>query len=271
MSKTRFVPQDAAAPLTGRVKEATGPALIRWTIVVAWTATALGHVSGWERLFGHDELLVGGFPPWLSLVLFLLGWQVMVAAMMLPSSLAGFQRFAGLVPVGEGGSQLLASFLGGYVLVWTAFGTAALVGDGLVHGIVDTWPWLAARPWLIGGAALVLAGGFELVKPARPCRPVAFPGRKPGDEHLGPAMATRLGADHGLRRLRRCWGLMLLSFAAGMTSLAWMVVLTVVMMLEGGERPWRVTGGQVGATLLTLGCLVLLDPAWLPALFPGAW
>lgn len=35
-----------------------------------------------------------------------------------------------------------------------------------MHGIVDGWPWLAARPWFLGGTLLLVTGGFELFKPA---------------------------------------------------------------------------------------------------------
>jgi hypothetical protein len=41
--------------------------------------------------------------------------------------------------------------------VWVVFGWAALVLDGGVHGTVDAVGWLAARPWLVGAAALALA------------------------------------------------------------------------------------------------------------------
>lgn len=270
MTSIRLTPRDRAALLLARADEATAPAFLRWVIALAWTATVLGHMTGWDELAGHDELLAGGFPPWLTLVLFLAGWLLMVAAMMLPSSLPQFQRFAGLVPAGAQPRPLLASFLGGYALVWTMFGAVALVGDGFLHSIVDGWPWLAARPWFLGGALLLVAGGFELFKPAEPCRTAGPTGTTPDGKHLVPTLATRMGADHGLQRLRRCWPLMLLSFAAGMTSLAWMAVLTVLMTLEGNERPGRVAGIPIGAGLLALGAVVLLNPAWLPALSLGA-
>ena len=259
---------DSGAHRAARRNDAAAPAFVWWIIVAAWGAAVLGHVTGWNQLLGHDELLTGDSPLWITFALFLVGWQVMVAAMMLPSSLVGFQQFAATIPPEAARSRLLASFLAGYALAWTGFGIAAILGDGVVHGVVDGSPWLAARPWVIGGSALVLAGGFELRRPVERRRTVApSPSNR---DRLRPTVATRMGADHGLQRLRHCWPLMLLSFAAGMTSLVWMAVLTLLMALqEGREQRRRVTAAHVGTGLLTVGALVLINPAWLPPLFPG--
>lgn len=260
--------QNSRKAVVASCNAAAGPVFVWWIILAAWGTAVAVHVTGWDELLGHDELLTSDVPIWLTLVLFLAGWHVMVAAMMLPSSIAGFQRFAATIPPQARRSHLLASFLAGYALAWTAFGIGALLGDSVVHSIVDGWPWLAARPWVIGGTALVLVGGLELHRPVQQRRTVAA--KAHSHTQLRPAVAIRLGADHGLQRLRDCWPLMLLSFAAGMTSLLWMAVLTVAMTLgHGHEQPRRVTAAHAGAGLLALGMLVLANPAWLPLLFPG--
>lgn len=260
--------QDSGRAVVARCNAAAGPVFVWWIILAAWGTAVAVRVTGWDELLGHDELLTGDSPLWLTLVLFLAGWQMMVAAMMLPSSIPGFQRFAATIPPHARRSHLLALFLAGYALAWTAFGIGALLGDSVVHSVVDGWPWLAARPWVIGGSSLVLVGGLELRRPVQQRRTVAARARS--HTQLRPAVATRLGANHGLQRLRDCWPLMLLSFAVGMTSLLWMAVLTVVMTLgHGHEQPRRVTAAHAGAGLLALGTLVLTNPAWLPPLFPG--
>lgn len=212
--------QDSGRTVVARCNPAAGPVFVWWIILAAWATAVAVQVTSWDELLGHDELLTSDVPIWLALVLFLAGWQVMVAAMMLPSSIAGFQRFAATIPPHAPRSRLLASFLAGYALAWTAFGVAALLGDGVIHSVVDGWPWLAARPWVIGGSALVLVGGLELRRPVE--RRSTIAARARSHTQLRPAVATRLGADHGLQRLRHCWPLMLLSFAVGMTSLLWM-------------------------------------------------
>lgn len=241
---------------------------VRWIILAAWSTATINRVAGWGQLLEHDELFTGTSTLWFSLALFLAGWQVMVAAMMLPSSVPVLRHFADSIPAEDHRSALLASFLGGYALAWTAFGLAALLADGVVHTIVDDSPWLAARPWVVGGAALVLAGGFELRKRPRSHRSLAVEPRNRLDGHRTGAIRT--GAGHGLQQLRHCWPLVLVSFATGMASLVWMAVLTVIMALpQGRERGRRLTAAHGGAGLLALGALVLVHPAWLPPLFPG--
>ena len=55
----------------------------------------------------------------------------------------------------------MVAFVGGYALVWTAFGAFAFLGDVAVHRAVDASPWVRDRDWLIGPGVLALAGAFQ--------------------------------------------------------------------------------------------------------------
>jgi predicted metal-binding membrane protein len=78
----------------------------------------------------------------------------------------------------------------------------------------------------------------------------------------------RLGAHHGLRRLSRCWPLMLLSFAFGMASLWWMVALTLLMLVQERGGGWAAR--LMGVSMLVAAGLVIAHLGWMPSLFPGA-
>ena len=69
------------APLAGV------PAPVLGAVAAAWAAAIAAEATGAAGSLHHDSLLEGGpgFGP--ALVLFLVAWQVMVAAMMVPSSL----------------------------------------------------------------------------------------------------------------------------------------------------------------------------------------
>ena len=57
-------------------------------IAAAWAAAIGAQVAGVAALANHDSLLTGNGPPFvLAALIALLAWQVMIAAMMLPSSL----------------------------------------------------------------------------------------------------------------------------------------------------------------------------------------
>jgi predicted metal-binding membrane protein len=240
-------------------------------IAAAWLFAIAAHVGGWGQRLSHDQLIDEGAGLLRTVGLFLGGWQMMVVAMMLPASLSASRRFETLARRSPRRVVLRLAFLGGYLARLTVFGIAALIGDILIHGLVDAWPWLGARPWLIGGIALTLAGGFELALLSKGLRTNIEITTGISAVKLGSARATRMGADHGLQELRRCWPIMLLSFAVGMTNLAWMAALTMVMILDGPRSSGRrVAAAIVGAILLSMGLLVVAQPGWLPVFLPVA-
>jgi predicted metal-binding membrane protein len=153
----------------------------------------------------------------------------------------------------------MGAFLGGYATVWTSFGAAAFLGDMGIHRLVGRWEWLAARPSLIGGAVLMLAGAFQFSNLKDRCLRVC---RHPAGYLLqhyrwGTSAAFRLGVGHGVFCVGCCWALMLVAFAAGVATLWWMAALTGVMVFEktgrGGPRGVR----PIGLGLLVLGTLML--------------
>jgi predicted metal-binding membrane protein len=250
----------------GRGRRATPPVVIA-AIAGAWILAVIAQSSGEARLLHHDALIEGDLAFGIALVLFLLAWQVMIAAMMLPSSLPLIRLFGRAAGAQERPRAAMAAFLGGYALIWTMFGWAAFVGDAVLHNLVDHTPWLAAHPWLIAGGVLVGAGTFQFTALKNRClqrcrNPRAFILAR---YDRGPHSAFRLGRDHGLFCLGCCWALMLVMFAAGVANLWWMAALTGLMVLEKTAPSGGRSVPASGLVLLGWGALVLLQPPWLPA------
>ena len=130
-------------------------------IAAAWVLVLAAQAAGAASLLHHDALIETGPPPWIALALFLVAWQVMIAAMMLPSSLPLVRLFAAASARQPRPRAAMAGFLGGYALVWSAFGGLAFLLDVGVHAAVDSSPWLDRHDWLIGGSVLALAGAFQ--------------------------------------------------------------------------------------------------------------
>lgn len=87
------------------------------------------------------------------------------------------------------------------------------------------------------------------------CRaPLGFVVRRWRD---GPVGAFSMGVEHGAWCAGCCTGLMVALFALGMTNIAWMAAVALVILAEkavpGGERLARVTG----FALITAGAVVL--------------
>jgi len=248
----RFVPRPGIDPV------------ILATVAVAW-GLMLGLIAlDQAALIEHDAILTGAGAGWpLAVGLFLVTWQLMTAAMMLPTSLPMIRAFA--VPARRQPRPRMAmtAFLGGYFAIWTGFALLALGGDAVLHWLVDRWAWLADRPWLISGGILVGAGAFQFSPLKERClaecrSPIQFLWRH---YRPGVAGAWALGLRHGIFCLGCCWALMLLMFAVGVGSLAWMAALTGVMLVEKTSRYGRRLVPIVGVALLVWGGLILLRPS----------
>lgn len=249
-----------------------GPS-IAWPLVGAiagaWVLAVIAEASGHGAALHHDTLIEGGLPFWAALCLFLLAWQAMTVAMMLPSSLPTVRLFNRMSAAAPKAGRAQGAFLGAYLLIWTFFGAFAFISDLGVHRSVDNWPWLAAHSWLIAGGTIVLAGAFQFSSLKERClqqcrHPAAFLLRF---YRRGTGSALRTGLHHGLFCLGCCWALMLVAFAAGVANLAWMAAFTAIMVFEktgpGGDR-----GAEpIGLGLLVLGSVVLVHPPWLGSLF----
>ena len=243
------------------------PLAVPAAIAAAWAVALAAEAGGAAGALHHDGLIEGGLPAWAALGLFLLSWQLMTAAMMLPSSVP-------LVRLFWATSQrraALAAFLGGYGVVWGLFGAAAFAGDALLHSVVHALPALEQRPWLIGGSVLVVAGAFQFSSLKDACldecrHPGVFLMRR---YQRGVRAAFGLGRAHGVFCLGCCWALMLVMFAAGFANLAWMAVLAAVTAYEKIGRHGRRLTPVLGVALAGWGAVVLAHPGWLPTSLGG--
>jgi predicted metal-binding membrane protein len=245
------------------------PRPVLLAIVVAWALAVVAELTGKGHALHHDALIEGGPPLWAALLLFLVAWQAMIAAMMLPSSLPLIRLFEVTSRSQERTRRVRGAFLAGYTAIWTGFGAVAFLGDVAVHRSVDSLAWLSDHQWIIGGTTLALAGAFQFSDLKDKCLSKC---RHPapyllGHYRRGTGGAFRLGSGHGLFCLGCCWALMLVMFAAGVAVLWWMAALTAVMVYEKTGRYGRTLTPLVGAALLALAAVAYAHPPWFPTPF----
>lgn len=261
----------------GDVPQATSPRRVRpdpgqvlwgvtgacWLLLVAVAVYAPG-------LARHHGALTrptsgNGWP--LVLATFVAGWLVMVAAMMLPSTVPMVRMFTVVTADVERRATTRALFLTAYFVVWSAFAWVALAADVGAHAAISATQWLHDRDSLVLAGALTLAGAAQFTPLTRRCLRACRDPRAFLFHHYrrGLAAAWALGVRHGLFCVGCCWGLMLVMFAVGVGSLWWMVALTAVTVLQKTHPRGTALTTPLGVVLLAAGAWLGLSELLAPA------
>jgi predicted metal-binding membrane protein len=190
---------------------------------------------------------------------FVVGWAIMMTAMMLPSALPMIALYGAMrrgAAGAAGGGVPVAMFTLVYLVVWAATGVPVYLAHTLLMALAEP-----AFAYVIA-VILLAAGAFQLspLKQAclRACRsPLGF---LLGHWRAGRRGSLALGWAHAVYCLGCCWALMLVLVAAGAMGLAWVLLITALVaaekLLPGGEWVARAAGG----VLLLLGAAVALRP-----------
>jgi predicted metal-binding membrane protein len=234
-----------------------------WIAVAALAAVAWSVTLVLARNMGNGPGTMG-----LALLPFLGLWVVMMSAMMLPSVAPVavlWTRLIGGASAGFGRVVRMSLFLGGYLVVWVAFGAVAFASLTGAGRLLTASP--PAAKWL--GAAIFITAGIYQVTPwkdwcLRRCRSpigalmyyIGFKGR---------SRDARVGLHHGATCAGCCWGLMILLIAVGVMNVAVMAALAVVVFAEKLWRYGKPFGQAVGVLLVAIGILAV----WFPWLLPG--
>jgi predicted metal-binding membrane protein len=238
-------------------------------LAVPWIALAALAAGAWlvtimlARAMGNGPGTMG-----LALLPFLGLWVVMMAAMMLPSVAPVAVLWTRLISGASAGfarAVRMSLFLGGYLVVWAAFGAVAfavLTGSGR---LLTASP--AAAKWL--GVAILITAGIYQLSPwkdwcLRRCRsPIGALMYYVG--FRGPSRDVRVGLHHGATCAGCCWGLMIVLIAVGVMNVAVMAALAIVIFAEKLWRYGKPFGQAVGVVLAAAGVLAI----WFPWLLPG--
>jgi len=190
---------------------------------------------------------------------FVLGWGIMMAAMMLPSALPMISLYGALQRGSPGAARRgvpVVVFTAVYLLLWAASGVPVYVAHTFLM-------MLTGSAFDYGIAVILLVAGAFQLSPLkqvclRACRsPLGF---LLGHWRAGRRGSLALGWAHAVYCLGCCWALMLVLVAAGAMGLPWVLLITAVVaaekLLPGG--PWLARAA--GVALLLLGVTVAVRP-----------
>jgi predicted metal-binding membrane protein len=199
-----------------------------------------------------------------SLLLVTAMWAAMMVGMMVPSAtpmVVAFTDWTRRGPAGGNRVAAIGSFLSGYLLVWLAFSLSAAVMQLTLEraGVLDA-AGATARP-AFGGAALVLAGVFQVTPWKQVCltscrTPVGFLIAEWRDGARGGLI---MGLRHGAYCLGCCWALMGVLFVVGTMHLVWMAVIAGFVLVEKVAPRGLHIRHAAAAVLIGWGGATLLD------------
>lgn len=239
---------------------------VSWGVVL-WqvgTMRPAGDGMAGDMANGAAGLTMGMIAP-----VFLATWVVMMAAMMLPSAAPMILMFDA-IQAGrsrQGRSTVPTSVLvGGYLVVWAAFGVVAYAAALLAGWLSDAWPDLATIAPRIGGAVIVTAGVYQLTPLKQAClskcrTPTQFVLSSWRDGLPG---TFRMGLGHGAYCLGCCWLLFVILFPLGIMNVAAMAVVALFVLAEKTLPVGRRISQLVGLALVAVGLVIVLLPGLLP-------
>ncbi|MFM8310650.1 MAG: DUF2182 domain-containing protein [Ilumatobacteraceae bacterium] len=221
---------------------------------VLWAAAVVASVSTMDVLGAHDAATHhghgdAGFRPSAAVVG---ASAAMTLAMMLPTAVQMLRSLADVLAArrasassrtrGAEPSPEWWAFLAAYTTVWAAVSTVFAVAQAALRagGLAGDGGSVTAR--LVAAAALAAAGAYQFTTVKAWClagcaRPITF---LLASWRAGVTGAWRMGLVHAVTCVGCCWALMALALVGGLHSLPFMVVATVVMVVEKlpsiGER-----------------------------------
>lgn len=229
--------------------------------------SAMDHSGGMAMTMLGATMPVGAYDVSLPVFLgFARMWLVMVLAMMLPVLLPMALRRTETV---AGPAPLVASvrFVLADLAVWTAAGLPAYA---LLVAFQAWVPQPGPDAVRVAAALVLVAGAYGFTRLKARARQECCAGATGVPACCVPPAGRggdwAAGAVHGVQSLACCGPLMLALLMLGTMNLAWMAILTLVMLLERW-RPWGVwVSHAASAALLVTGAALLVYPAHLPAL-----
>lgn len=203
---------------------------------------------------------MSGWGP-VDLVLVFLMWTLMMAAMMLPSTMPMMVLLRRIDAAASGASRggRTVSFTLGYLSVWTGFSLLATLAQWGLLEVRLVSPMMESASVHLSAGLLVLAGvyQFSALKQVclRQCRsPLSFLLTRKSDS------GYRLGLRLGLYCTGCCALLMALLFVLGVMNLLWILALTVIVLLEKRLPDPRAFSRLTGLLLIAWGAAM-----WLPS------
>jgi predicted metal-binding membrane protein len=188
-------------------------------------------------------------------------WTVMMAAMMLPAAMPMVLIFASAQARRQEYTAVPTwVFIAGYIIVWAVAGILVYVFVQLGSELATMLAPEERSQWAPRalGSGLAAAGVYQFTPIKNVClshcrSPLAFVAQH---WRAGGVGALAMGLRHGAYCLGCCWALFAVMGAVGIMSLAWMLLLTLIVFIEKVLTRGPRAEAAIGVALIALGIMV---------------
>jgi predicted metal-binding membrane protein len=187
-------------------------------------------------------------------------WTVMMVGMMTPSVAPLLLLHARTArQASERGRPFATTgwFAGGYLTAWAVFSLAATAAQFALERAALLTAYMATENGWLTGVILIAAGAYQWSHAKDVClthcrSPIAFL-QHHGGYRADARGAWMLGVRHGLYCVGCCWVLMLVLFAGGVMSLAWIAGLSALVLVEKLLAGGRLLARAAGVAMAVAG------------------
>ncbi|WNC69371.1 DUF2182 domain-containing protein [Thalassotalea nanhaiensis] len=185
-------------------------------------------------------------------------WAIMMAGMMLPSALPVILL---IDKINQQRQQHGASFTPtfffsiGYLIAWAIYSVLITIIQTWLHHLELLSPMMDSANIQFSALILIVAGIYQFSAFKQQCLNLC---RSPlslltGDWQEGIKGAVSLGIKHGSYCVGCCWFLMAILFVTGVMNLQWILILTLVVLVEKALPKGEIISKYLGALLILLG------------------
>ena len=187
-------------------------------------------------------------------------WVIMMIAMMLPSASPMVLTFLSVNQQRHKAGRSTVSawlFIGGYVIAWSFFSLTAAIIQLTLRTFLLLSSDMAISNSYLTAAVLITAGLYQFSPFKNRCldlcrSPLSFLMSRWQEGHIG---AIRMGIEHGFYCVGCCWLLMGLLFVAGVMNLIWVMILTLIVILEKLLPTNKLIVRLSGCLLISIGLI----------------
>lgn len=180
-------------------------------------------------------------------------WQIMVAAMMVPTLFTLFERKT----EHPFSVRIIVKFVSGYLIAWILFSVPAVIVQWGLQVSEVLNDGMVIQNSTLSGLVLIGIGTLQVLTINRG----RFIDIKVERTDLSLNLQTRpahtIGLETGIKCISRNWPLMSVMFVFGLMNIIVMAILTIVMITEKFENNSRIFSKLVAFSLISLGFFYL--------------